>query len=317
MKLPHRFQLLFHPTPPYNFELTVHKPAGWSLFTPFEVYERGILWTALHLKDTLVGLKLRSRGTTRRPAILVSVFTQHPCPRSQRLAIQDALAARLSVTEDLSGFYRMARRDSILRHTLAPLYGMHDTGASHLFASATLAVLLQMAPLKRSEQMMECVIRHFGELAQFDGKHIRVSPTPRRIAKAGVHGLRRCRLGYRAKYLVRIARILARGDFPSLEALVRLSAEEAKTKLRELPGVGDYSADIVTPHNSFPIDVWSADVFGKLFFGREPKAGRDAIDRIKAEGLRRWGEYAWLGFFYVVQDLEGLSKKLGVRLRLQ
>ncbi len=65
--------------------------------------------------------------------------------------------------------------------------------------------------------------------------------------------------------LVRIARILAKGEFPTLEALGRLSAEQAKAKLRELPGVGDYSADIITPHCSFPIDVWSADVFGKLF----------------------------------------------------
>jgi 3-methyladenine DNA glycosylase/8-oxoguanine DNA glycosylase len=211
----------------------------------------------------------------------------------------------------------MARRDPILRHTLANLYGMHDTEPSHLFAAATLAVLLQMAPLKRSEQMMDCVIRHFGELAQFGGRRIRVTPTPRQIAKAGTHGLRRCRLGYRAKYLVRIARILAKGEFPTLEALSHVSAEQAKAKLRELPGVGDYSADIITPHNSFPIDVWSADVFGKLLFGREPKAGRQAIDRIKAAGLKRWKQRAWLGFFYVVQDLEGLSKKMGVQLRLQ
>ncbi len=317
MKLPKRFRIRVHPIPPYNFQLTAQKPAGWSLFTPFEVYEQNVLWTAFHLDDRLVGLKLRSTGTTRRPLILIDVFTNRPCPQSQRREIQDALAARLAVSEDLSGFYRMARRDPILRHTLANLYGMHDTGPSHLFAAATLAVLLQMAPLKRSEQMMDCVIRNFGELAQFDGRRIRVTPTPRQIAKAGAHGLRRCRLGYRAKYLIRIARILAKGEFPTLAALGRLSAENAKAKLRELPGVGDYSADIVTPHNSFPIDVWSADVFGKLFFGREPRAGRQAIDRIKAEGFKRWGEYAWLGFFYVVQDLEGLSEKLGIRLRLQ
>jgi len=295
----------------------VHKPAGWSLFTPFEVFEQGVLWTALHLDDTVVGLKLRSEGTTKRPLLLIEVFTKRPCPPSQRREIQEALTARIATSQDLSGFYRMARRDPILRHTLANLYGMHDTGPSHLFAAATLAVLLQMAPLKRSKAMMDCVIRHFGELAQFDGKTLRLSPTPRQIARAGIQGLRRCKLGYRAKYLVRIARIMAKDDFPTFESLQRLEAGAAKDKLLELPGIGDYSADIITPHNSFPIDVWSADVFGKLFFGREPKAGRRAIDRIKKEGLKRWGKYAWLGFFYVVQDLEGLSRKLRIPLRLQ
>lgn len=317
MTLSKRFRVRLHPTPPYNVTLTLHKPAGWSLFTPFEVYEEGVLWTALHVNDTLVGLKLQSQGTTRHPVILIEVFTKQPCPPSQRRAIQDALTVRLSTSQDLSGFYRMARHDPILRHTVANLYGLHDTGPSHLFAAATLAVLLQMAPLKRSEAMMECVIRHFGALAHFDGRTIRVSPTPQQIAKAGMHGLRRCRLGYRAKYLVQIARILAKDNFPTLESLQRLSAEAAKEKLLELPGVGDYSAGIITPHNSFPIDVWSADVFGTLFFGREPKAGRRAIDRIKTEGLTRWGAHAWLGFFYVVQNLEGLSKKLRIPLRLQ
>ena len=41
------------------------------------------------------------------------------------------------------------------------------------------------------------------------------------------------------------------------------------------------------------------------------------LDKVKREGLRRWGEWSWHAFFYVVQDLENLSRKLGVQLRLQ
>jgi hypothetical protein len=35
--------------PPYDFALTVHKPAGWSLLTPFEIFEKGVLWTAMRV----------------------------------------------------------------------------------------------------------------------------------------------------------------------------------------------------------------------------------------------------------------------------
>ncbi len=244
MKLTHRFQFRLHPIPPYNFQLTVHKPAGWSLFTPFELYEQDRLWTAFHLDDRLVGLKLWPQGTARRPLIIIDAFTRRPCPQAQRAPIRDALAARLSVSEDLSGFYRMARRDPILRHTLANLYGMHDTGASHLFAAAMLAVLLQMAPLKRSEQMMDCVIRNFGKLAQFDGRLIRVVPMPRRIAQAGVQGLRRCRLGYRAKYSSELRESWRKANSP------RLRPSGASPPNRPRPNCGSFRAWATIPPTS-------------------------------------------------------------------
>ena len=102
-----------------------------------------------------------------------------------------------------------------------------------------------------------------------------------------------------------------------MRKLGRLTPEEAKKRLLELPGIGDYSADILNSHRDFPIDAWSADVFGKLFYGKESEEGRNAIDGIKAEGIRRWGRYSWMAFLYVVQDLEGLSRKIGTSLRLQ
>ena len=43
MTLSKRFRVRLHPTPPYDVTLTAHKPAGWSLFTPFEVHAQGVL----------------------------------------------------------------------------------------------------------------------------------------------------------------------------------------------------------------------------------------------------------------------------------
>jgi hypothetical protein len=33
------YSVEFEPVPPYSFELTVHKPAGWSWSAPDEVFE--------------------------------------------------------------------------------------------------------------------------------------------------------------------------------------------------------------------------------------------------------------------------------------
>jgi 3-methyladenine DNA glycosylase/8-oxoguanine DNA glycosylase len=116
--------------------------------------------------------------------------------------------------------------------------------------------------------------------------------------------------------VVKLAKKVETDKFPTIEELLKLEPEEAKKLLLDLPGIGDYSADIINPHGGFPIDVWSADVFGKLFFGKEPEDKRKAVSRIKIEGLRRWGKWSWMAFFYIVQDLENLSRELGMQLRL-
>jgi DNA-3-methyladenine glycosylase II len=314
-KLTKSFRIILKPKPPYNFQITMQKPAGWSLFTPFEIAAKDVLWTALHIDGLLIGLRLNSLGSSRRPKIAIDVFARKKISSEQKEKIKAALIYRLGINEDLSGFYKMARGDSILKHVLPDLYGMRDTSPSHLFAEATLAITLQMAPWKRSEEMMNCLIKTYGEQANFDGKKVSVWPTAAEISRHRPSELaRRCKLGYRAKLLVKLARRLAKG-FKSIEDLEKLSPEESRQMLLELPGVGDYSADILNPHGGFPIDVWSAEVFSKLLYGRTLK-GRDSIERIKACGLKRWGKWSWLAFFYVVQDLENLSRKLGVKLRL-
>ncbi|MDG6997267.1 MAG: hypothetical protein JRN52_15220, partial [Nitrososphaerota archaeon] len=63
--------------------------------------------------------------------------------------------------------------------------------------------------------------------------------------------------------------------------------------------------------------VWSVEVFGKLFFGRRLGNPRKAIEKVKEEGIRRWGRWSWMAFYYVANDLQNLSSKLRIKLRLQ
>ena len=317
-RLAHSFAYELRPEPPFDFRLTVRKPAGWSLFTPYERFEGATLWTATHLEGRLAGIKLASRGTTSRPAIAVRIFLAERPTRTRARELKALVDDALGAGDGLRDFYAMARRDRILAPTVRHLRGMRDTSSCTLFSEACLAILLQMAPLERSNAMMSAFITRYGPIADFDGKRIRAWPTPERIARIRAGELaRRCRVGYRAKYLVGVARKLAAGDFPSIQQLRAIPADEAKRRLMELPGIGDYSADIINPHGGFPIDSWSVEVFSKLLYGKVPARNRDAVEKVKREGLRRWGRFAWMAFFYVVQDLPKLSEVLGTELRLQ
>jgi DNA-3-methyladenine glycosylase II len=317
-KLTHSVGYELRPRAPFDFGLTLHKPAGWSLFTPAEVYGGNVLWTATHLHGELAGIKLVSQGSTSRPRIAVRIFLAKRPARERIEEMKRRLAGALGAEESLEEFYAMARRDSILRHAIRDLRGMHDTSPCTLFSEACLAILLQMAPLERSDAMMSAFIARYGPVAEFDRQRIRAWPTAERIASLRARELARtCRVGYRAKYLVAVAKQLAAGGFPSMEQLRAMPPDEAKRALLELPGIGDYSADIINPHGGFPIDAWSVEVFAKLFYGRTPARNRDAIEKVKREGLRRWGPWAWMAFFYVAQDLPKLSRSLGLDLRLQ
>ena len=318
MNLNRQFGFYINPKAPYDFALTLHKPAGWALFTPFEVYKDNVLWTALHLNDELTGVKIANRGDAKKPAILTEVFMgSAPSPLRAR-AMREAIAEKLGANQDLEAFYRLAIKDPILKHTVKDLYGMHDTDAANLFAEATLSILLQRASLKRGEQMWKCLINSYGKAASFDGMKVLVWPAPEELAAVSENELKRkCRVGYRAKYLIGTAEMLERG-FPSPVELKQMPAAESRHKLLELPGIGGYSADIIGAYPGFPMDVWSAEVFATLFWGEVPALEeRDLVSKVKQEGLKRWGEHCWMAFLYVVHDLPGLSGKLGFYLRPQ
>jgi len=317
LELAQRSRFAITPTAPFDFKLTVKKPAEWSLFNAGEIYEANTLWSATRLRGRLLGLKLHSVGTVEEPRIDVALFTSDRPTHRELTALKEALVTLIGADQYLNDFYDMARKDEILRHTVEDLYGMHDTQTAYLFNSVVLSICLQMAKLDRSMKMMASINRLYGTRVSFDQKEILVEPSAERIARLKPEEFaKKCNLGYRAKYLVGAARMVA-GGFPETQQIMIMPPEEAKKKLMELPGVGDYAADIINPHGGFPIDAWSVDVFGRLFFGREPDNAREAIDAVKEEGLRRWGKFAWMAFFYVAQDLGNLSKRLGVQLRAQ
>jgi DNA-3-methyladenine glycosylase II len=300
---------------PYSFGLTVHKPAGWSFLTPHEVFEDNILWTAVRMPDgKMYGLKLKSTGTVKKPAILWEVFSQEKLDSNQTERVFCTIAWVLSAQEDIRPFYSLANRDSLVNALVNDLYGMRRTKRPDIFPQLILAVTLQMAPIRRSDQMMTLLIKEYGEKIVFDSKEITYWPSPAMIANKDFRELKeRCKLGYRASVLKGIAQALCKG-FPTLQELEAMTAEAAKAKLMELKGIGEYSADMVSPHPGFALDVWSAKIFGLLLLGKESETPRTVIPRLRKIAEKRWGRWRGYVLTYVLNDLPNLSKRFKLNL---
>lgn len=313
MHLKEQYSVRLQPVAPYSFELTIHKPAGWWWSTPEENYENGVCWTVTRFNGELLGLKLRSTGILK-PLIRCTLYSETKKGTSEKQNIADMLKRALKTEEDLTDFYNLSQKDTILQDVVKDLYGMHTVGWPELFPALILAVTLQMAPMKRSNQMMDLLNANFGEQATFDGKTIRYWPSPQTIASSTVEELKvKAKLGYRASNLIAIAKALTQG-FPTMDELWKMEPVEAKKKLLTLQGIGDYSAEIIMPQMGFPLDVWSAKIFHILFYGKNLQNPREAIPALKQVAEERWGDWKGCAFVYILNDLAKLSQRVGFDL---
>jgi len=110
------------------------------------------------------------------------------------------------------------------------------------------------------ENMIHNLAKKFGEKIRVDQKNFYTFPKPHDLAEARLEGLKECRLGYRAQYVLSSSRIIHKKEF-DLEALRLMEYEKAKLGLLELPGVGQKVADCVLLFSldkleAFPVDVW-------------------------------------------------------------
>lgn len=283
--------------------------------TPFEVFEDDTLWSAMRLPSgEMLGLELKSSETIKEPMISCEIYSDRKLDKRKNKELFSVISWMLSVEENIKPFYTLARHDSLVKALIEDLYGMHRTRRPDIFPQLILAVTLQMAPIARSDQMMDLLIEEYGEKVVFEGREIAYWPSPERIAETEVSELwKKCKLGYRAKVLRGIAEAVSKG-FPTFQELEVMSADEAKAKLMELKGIGEYSADIVSPHFGFPLDVWSAKIFSLLLLGKKPESPRDSIPKLRKVAEERWGEWRGYVFTYVLNDIPNLARRFNLNL---
>ncbi len=98
-------------------------------------------------------------------------------------------------------------------------------------------------------------------------------PGPDELARTSEQELRKCKMGFRAKYLLPAAQAVASGSL-DLEELRKLELGEARQRLVKLAGVGPKIANCVLLFaygfcRAFPLDVWVLRALRELYFPGE------------------------------------------------
>lgn len=104
-------------------------------------------------------------------------------------------------------------------------------------------------------------------------------PSAAKLASLSEPQLRSCKMGFRAPYLLKTARLISSGEL-DLESLRKMKTPEARETLCTLPGVGEKIANCVLLfaygfQDAFPVDVWVQKAIRQLYFPkRKPSAKR-------------------------------------------
>lgn len=147
------------------------------------------------------------------------------------------------------------------------------------------------------------------KIGTYGGRDYYELPSPEVLSKASLEDLAPCRLGYRAKYLIRTAQQVTEEGINSLEALgaPEITADEARQSLCRYSGVGPKVANCISLFSmgkidSFPIDVWVRKVMNRMY-GIEENDMKAMAD-FAAQRFHPYGGIAQQYLFYYITHNE-------------
>lgn len=127
--------------------------------------------------------------------------------------------------------------------------------------------------IPRIKATIERLCRNFGKRLGSDGKAYFDFPTPQRLASLPREALLACGCGFRAKYVLSSARMVAEGKI-DLSLIEALDTGEARSSLLCFPGVGPKVADCImlfsmAKYDAFPVDVWVKRVMEHYYLKKD------------------------------------------------
>jgi N-glycosylase/DNA lyase len=213
-----------------------------------------------------------------------------------------------------------------LDHPLAEIYGSFPTDpamAAALEYCRGMRIIRQpaweclatfitssMKQVAHIAQISNTLRTRYGEPA---GAH-HAYPVPERLASLNEADLRACALGYRARNLLKTARMIAEGEV-SLEAIRTMDDDNARAELCRLGGVGEKVANCVLLFayervRAFPIDVWIERVLREHYFKGKRKITASRLRDFSREYFGRYGGYAQQYLFHHARSAKRAARKI-------
>lgn len=247
MNLTKNYTKILYPKEPYNFDSTIYHPPHYP--SKLEIYETGKYWFALKLIRKIYGIKMEDRGTIENPRIKLTIFSKFVLSKEILKKIIEEIKFRFEFDRDLSEFSKKFSKDAILSNLIIKYRGMHGSCSNELYGLLMIGILLQNTVVKRTVQMTNLMLEHYGTKVNFDNKEIYAFWNPEDLIKISEEELKNLKVGYRAKLFLRLSNTFVKEKIDELE-LRKLPPKKIKKEILKLYGVGPETARILL-HEAF------------------------------------------------------------------
>jgi 3-methyladenine DNA glycosylase/8-oxoguanine DNA glycosylase len=278
--------------PPFSFSSVVDSH-GWVSLVPFSKDARtgGLARVERLASGRVVEMRLHEAPGG------VSVQVADPLSQAERDEIACKVEWMLGLGQDFSAFYALAREEHRLAHVEAQARG-RILRCPTLFEDVVKTILTTNTQWGGTIRMVEALVSQFGDPLPADpARH--AFPTPDQLAVTDEETLRSAtRLGYRAPYVLELARAVAAGVF-DLEALktAGLPTPHLRKQLRAIKGVGDYAVAclliLLGHYDAVPVDSWALTLVSREWYGGNP-VGRAEVEA----AFERWGQWQGLAYWF-------------------
>lgn len=206
--------------------------------------------------------------------------------------------------EDLTDFYNVVGDDPILYEVPRSLLGMR-LRTTDLWNALLIAICQQNASFIQGWSMLCRIYKYFGSRVELDGLRTIMPPGP--IDLLEKDRLEETKVGYRAKTIMEAALAFTNFNSGFFDRVEGLKDEDAEALLREIKGVGSYTARLTLilsqrRYSLLPLDRWLKSLAEKVYGLRDVEGGL----KIK------WRGWCGLAAFFVtvVLDAEVITKAL-------
>jgi len=235
----------------------------------------------------------------------VSVEVDGQLSEAERDEVAHEVEWMLGLEQDFSDFYALAREEPKLAHVEERAQGRLLRSPT-LFEDTVKTILTTNTSWAGTIRMVKALVSQFGAPLPADPTH-HAFPAPDQLAAADEETLRtEARLGYRAPYVLELARSVASGtlDLESLKTTDIPTAQPfdwAQDKLRKgllaIKGVGEYAVAnllmLLGHYDLIPVDSWALKMVSHEWYGGEP-VGRAEVEA----AFERWGEWKGLAYWF-------------------
>lgn len=228
---------------PFDFEKSLSFIGDFLPTHGEQTMINGAFTKAILMDGYTVAFRLTNSGTIDAPSVGYTLCSKQQLPEKVKQAIVERMGFFLSLDDDLSEFYAIGGTDRHFAPIIEKLYGLHHVKFLTLAEISCWAILTQRVAIPIAAKIKHAIVERYGDSIEVDGQVYRAFPELARLAEVGVEEWQE--LIHNERKARSMSEVMKSLNGIDEEFFRTAPSEEVETWLRNLKGIGEWSAAFI------------------------------------------------------------------------